>query len=187
MSIIRHLPALLINGSASDPSANRQLLEFLSGLLEPPFVCHLYNELKTLPPFDPSLSTANTPAAVLELREKIEKAALVIFCSPEYIFSIPSGLKNALEWCVSTTIFTNKPAALITASAHGQKGHDELQLLLKTLGARLIPEATLLIQGVRGKINNDGQITDDSTRKAIDALAAHLKKTFTESEKKSAE
>ncbi|WP_262886208.1 NADPH-dependent FMN reductase [Sphingobacterium sp. 18053] len=35
-------------------------------------------------------------------------------CLPEYIFSIPSGLKNSIEWCISTTVFSDKPVGIIT-------------------------------------------------------------------------
>src|SRR5690606_15804926 len=79
-------------------------------------------------------------------------------------FSIPSGLKNALEWCVSTTVFSDKPTGLITASASGQKGHEELQLIMKTVMAAFTEETILLIQGVKGKINDKGEITDTKTR-----------------------
>jgi NAD(P)H-dependent FMN reductase len=79
------------------------------------------------------------------------------------VFSIPGGLKNAIEWCVATTVFSNKPTGLITASADGRKGHEELQLLMKTLGCRFSEETTLLISGVKGKISESGVISDDKT------------------------
>jgi len=37
-------------------------------------------------------------------------------------------LKNAIEWCVSTTVFTDKPTGIITASASGANGHAKLKL-----------------------------------------------------------
>ena len=69
-----------------------------------------------------------------------------MICTPEYIFSLPSGLKNAIEWCVATTVFSEKPIGVITASADGQKGHEELQMIIKTVMARFTTETTLLIQ-----------------------------------------
>ena len=86
---------------------------------------------------------------------------------PEYIFSIPSGLKNPLEWCVSTTIFANKPVGLITASANGEKGHEELQMIMKTIEAKFTTETTLLIQGAKGKIDSEGRLTDAETERAL--------------------
>ena len=74
----------------------------------------------------------NAYIETVELRKDIERADGVIICTPEYIFSIPSGLKNVIEWCVATTIFTDKPTGLITASANGLQGHEELKLIMRT-------------------------------------------------------
>ena len=152
-------------GSASPASANEKLLQVLAQTKD--WNVEIYTSLKSLPHFDPELSTGNPPAEIIAFRKKIEDAEGVIICTPEYVFSLPAGLKNALEWCVATTIFTDKPAGLITASASGEKGHEALQLILKTLGARFTPATTLLIQGVRSKVSAGGEITDASTKKAL--------------------
>jgi len=153
----------VINGSASDNSSNQKLIDNLVHLAKDFFSLTVFNDLKTLPHFDPQLSADNIPKRILEFRNSIENANGIIICTPEYVFSIPSGLKNAIEWCVSTTIFSDKPTGLITASANGIKGHEELQLIMKTLMANFTTDTTLLIQGIKGKINEQGHITDSKT------------------------
>ncbi|HSC52097.1 MAG TPA: NADPH-dependent FMN reductase [Phnomibacter sp.] len=153
----------VIIGSASRNSANKKLIDNFADLTKDDFSLTTYDDLKNLPHFDPELSIDNTPKQVLEFRQAIDIADGILICTPEYIFSIPSGLKNAIEWCVSTTIFSDKPIGLITASASGQKGHEELQLIMKTVMAVFTDETTLLIQGVKGKINGKGEITDAKT------------------------
>ncbi len=123
----------------------------------------VFNDLKTLPHFDPVLSTDDTPKSIVEFRNAIEKADGIIICTPEYVFSIPSGLKNAIEWCVATTVFTDKPIGLITASANGIKGHEELQLIMKTVMAKFTDKTVLLIQGVKGKFDLEDNLTDVET------------------------
>lgn len=157
----------VIIGSASSNSANQKLIEYIVDLASEEFNFTIYNDLKDLPHFDPELSIDNTPASVVEFRQFIETADGVIICTPEYIFSIPSGLKNAIEWCVSTTVFSEKPVGLITASASGKKGHEELQLIMKTVMSLFTEDTTLLVQGVKGKINENGEITDKETQAAI--------------------
>jgi len=157
----------IINGSASDGSSNQRLIDRISEQLNNAFEIIIYNNLKSLPHFDPKLSESNPPAAVIELRRHINNAAGILICTPEYIFSIPSGLKNAIEWCVSTTVFSDKPLGIITASAHGQKGHEELQLIMKTVMAKFNADTTWLIQGIKGKINEKGEITDPSTQRQL--------------------
>jgi chromate reductase, NAD(P)H dehydrogenase (quinone) len=158
---------LVISGSASLHSSNEKLIEKIRQLTEKYFYFQVYNDLKKLPHFDPDLSIHNTPDLVLDIRENIQNADGIIICTPEYIYSIPSGLKNVLEWCVSTTVFSDKPIGLITASANGQKGHEELQLIMKTLMTKFTEETTILIQGIKGKVDQHGEITDNKTNEDL--------------------
>lgn len=156
-----------IIGSASRNSSNLRIVEWLAAAAEDSLRVTIFNNLSELPHFDTDLTVEDTPQSILDFRAAIQQADGVLFCAPEYIFSIPSGLKNALEWCVSTMVFTEKPVGFITASAQGLKGHEELQLILRTLDARFTPETALLIQGVKGKVSPDGRITDPGTEKAL--------------------
>ena len=76
--------------------------------------------------------------------------------------------------CVSTTIFSDKKVALITASASGQKGHEELNLIMKTLGAVFNDETSILISGIRGKIDAEGRVSDTETSAKITNLVRKL-------------
>jgi chromate reductase len=156
-----------IVGSASNNSSNHKLVNYFVQQTGDCFTTNSAPDLKTLPHFDPELSADNPPAIIREFRNLIETADGILISTPEYVFSIPSGLKNAIEWCIATTIFSDKPVGIITASAHGQKGHEELQLIMTTVMAKFIQETTLLIQGVKGKINAQGEITDNKTKSDI--------------------
>ena len=156
-----------INGSASVNSSNQRLIDNFVSMTLDWFDVTVLEDLKILPPFDPQRTSDEVPEIITLIRNNIAEADGVLICSPEYIFSIPSGLKNLLEWCVSTTIFTEKPTGLITASAQGVKGQEELQLIMSTLMASFTPETILLIQGVKGKVNAAGDITDAQTKEAL--------------------
>lgn len=158
---------LAIIGSASENSANERLVSYISLQMDVDFNVTIYNRLKLLPHFDPEQSNSSPPQAIVEFRKLVDKADGILVCTPEYVFSIPSGLKNAIEWCVATTVFSDKPAGLITASASGQKGHEELQLIMKTVQAHFTDETSLLIEGVKGKINKAGEITDRETEQSV--------------------
>lgn len=165
----------VIIGSASKNSANEKLIDHLEELAKDYFNFTVFKDLKILPHFDPELSIDHPPKEIIELRSHIEYADGIIICTPEYVFSIPSGLKNAIEWCVPTTVFSDKPTGIITASASGQKGHEDLQLIMKTIGAKFITETTLLIQGVKGKVNSHGQIADDKTKEDLAKFITKLR------------
>ena len=153
-----------IIGSASNNSSNHKLVDYFIQQTNDYFTTTLAPDLKTIPHFDPDLSIENPPAIIQEFRNQVQSADGILISTPEYVFSIPSGLKNAIEWCIATTIFTDKPVGIITASAHGQKGHEELQLIMTTVMAKFTQGTTLLIQGVKGKINAQGEITDRKTK-----------------------
>ncbi|SHM32436.1 NAD(P)H-dependent FMN reductase [Chryseobacterium carnipullorum] len=153
---------LIIVGSATQHSSNHKLLEqVLEKHSDTDINFHLYDNLSTLPHFDTSLTDTDIPDEVVKIRKEIEHSKGVVFSTPEYIFSIPSRLKNLLEWCVSTTLFSEKPVAVITASANGEKGHEELIMILKTLGATIEDQHQLLIKGIKGKFN-DGLVENNT-------------------------
>ena len=158
---------LAIIGSASSNSANLKLIKQIAILTENEFNLAIFNDLKSLPHFDPELSKDDPPKQIVAFRNAIDKSDGIIICTPEYVFSIPSGLKNAIEWCISTTIFLDKPSGLITASASGQKGHEELLLIMKTAMAKFTDETSLLIQGIKGKFNLDEPKLDNETNERL--------------------
>jgi chromate reductase, NAD(P)H dehydrogenase (quinone) len=153
-----------ICGSASQNSANLSILKFIAELGKPVFDFQIIEDLTELPHFRTELTDTGVPKEIVEFRNRIVNADGIIICTPEYIFSIPSRLKNAIEWCVSTTVFSDKSVGLITASASGQKGHEELKLIMETLQTKFTNETTLLIQGVKGKIDKEGRILDEKTK-----------------------
>lgn len=161
--MIKKKNILGICGSASRNSANLAILKIIAELGKPDFNFEILDDLTELPHFKPELTDKGVPEKIVELRNKIAKADAVIFCTPEYVFSIPSGLKNLIEWCVSTTVFSDKQIGLITASASGKKGHEELKLIMETVRANFTEETALLIQGVKGKVDREGKILDEKT------------------------
>jgi chromate reductase, NAD(P)H dehydrogenase (quinone) len=129
-----------IVGSVNSGSVNQKILENIKALLPDTVKLSLFDDLSSLPHFNPSQSINSPPSPVVDFREHILKADGVIICTPEYLFSVPAILKNAIEWCVATTVFSGKPVGLITASTSGIKGHDQMKLILNTLAANITAE-----------------------------------------------
>jgi NAD(P)H-dependent FMN reductase len=168
------LNVLIIIGSASKNSSNSRLMEVFQEVTRSDFEIVIVEDLETLPHFDPSL-TESLPTPVVSILSKIQTAQGVIFCSPEYIFSIPARLKNLLEWCVATTVFTDKPVGLVTASTGGEQGHEQLQLIMHTLGAKLSVDAQLLIEGIKGRFDAKGALLDEGLPQSLINFAVGFK------------
>lgn len=167
---------LAICGSASRNSSNLAILHYIAQLSKAELNITILDDLTRLPHFQTALTNENVPEKVVEFRNQIEAADGIIMCTPEYVFSIPSGLKNAIEWCVSTIVFSDKPIGLITASASGEKAHEELKLIMETVVTVFTEETTLLISGVRGKANQQGEITDDTTKRELEQFTRSFSK-----------
>jgi len=135
----------------------------------------IFDGIDKLPHFNPDVDKGEAaPAVVRGLRDQIRAADGVLICTPEYVFSLPGSLKNALEWTVSTTVFSNKPVALIVAAASGEKALESLELIMTTIEARLASGSKLLIKGAKGKIGANGEIRDQATAEQIKAVVAAL-------------
>lgn len=165
---------LAIVGSASKGSSNLKLVQYLSSHMQNDFSLEIFDSLSALPHFDPSRTDINTPKEITAIHNAISDADGIIICTPEYIFSMPSGLKNLIEWCVSTTVFSKKPAGLITASAQGEKCHEELKLVMQTVETVFTEETTLLIQGIKGKIDSEGNIRTEELKAKLNVFIKHF-------------
>lgn len=159
---------LAISGSTRKNSTNEIILKTIAGLFLDTLELVIYNQIDELPHFNPDLEKDGLPPSVAAFRQLIEDADGVLICTPEYVFSLPGALKNALEWTVSTTVFSFKPFAFIVASASGEKAFESLGLIMKTLLQEPVNEqCKLLIKGGRGKINAAGQFADDTALEGI--------------------
>src|SRR5688500_10423432 len=111
------LTLLAISGSTRKNSSNERMLRAIAAQYSGQLEVEIYTRIDELPHFNPDATTGTLPPAVQELLAKIEQADGVLICTPEYVFSLPGALKNALEWTVATTVFSYKPVAFIVAAA----------------------------------------------------------------------
>ncbi|WP_346425753.1 NADPH-dependent FMN reductase [Flavobacterium sp. KMS] len=169
-----------VSGSTRKNSSNFKILKFISEHINDQFEIEIFEDLESIPHFNPDLDNENVPEIITVFRNKIIAAVGVVICTPEYVFSLPGSLKNVLEWCVSTTVFSNKKVGLITASASGEKGQEQLSLIMKTIEAKFDNDTQLLIQGIRGKLDLDGNIIDEKTLVSLLAFIRSFEKQVEE-------
>ena len=171
---------LAISGSTRKKSSSETILKFISDIFKDRIEVEPFDGIDKLPHFNPDLDNENPPVEIVEFREKIELADGVLFCTPEYVFSLPGSLKNAIDWNVSTTVFSNKPVSIIVAAASGEKAFESLYLILTTIESRITEDSKLLIQGVKGKIGRNGEILDEDTAHKIKSVVESLMKSIEE-------
>lgn len=168
---------LAISGSTKSKSTSLSILKFLAERFKEEIEFNIFNKIGELPHFNPDLEE-ELPNSVLELRTQIYESDGILFCTPEYVFSLPGSLKNLIEWNVSTILFSAKPVAIIVAAASGKKAFESLDLILTTIESTLPNESKLLIQGAKGKIDYNGEITDEEVVSSLGKVITSLIETI---------
>jgi chromate reductase len=122
------------------------------------------------------------PSGVIALADAIRAADGVIFVSPEYNFSVPGGLKNALDWVsrLENQPFAGKPIAIQSASpgpVGGSRMQYDLRKIMVFLDAFTLNKPEIFVTSVKSRIDEEtGELTDGATRDFIgQQLAAFAK------------
>lgn len=167
---------LVICGSLREGSFNRAICNTLPELA--PDGCEIVQapDFGELPIYNADHQNADGfPAKVLELAEKIAAADGVVIVSPEYNFSVPGGLKNALDWIsrLPEQPFRKKPVALQSAAAGmlgGARMQYHLRQILVFLEARVFTKPEVFVTFAKGKLDESGaKVADETTREMIAA------------------
>ena len=118
-------------------------------------------------------NTSGFPAPVNALADAIRAADGVIFISPEYNFSIPGGLKNAIDWVsrLQNQPFAGKPIALQSASPGplgGGRVQYDLRRAMVFLDAFTLNKPEIFIGNCASKFDEKtGELKDETTRNLI--------------------
>lgn len=165
-----------IVGSLRRESYNRKLLR-TAEYLAPAGMRIEEAQLEGIPLFNPDYGV---PVAVQELKERIRKADAVLIATPEYNYSIPGVLKNALDWMSyppAENPFDGKPVGLIGATT-GNFGTLRAQLhlrqILTYLNADVLARPEVLVARVGEKLSPDGRITDPVAQALLEQLLQAL-------------
>jgi chromate reductase, NAD(P)H dehydrogenase (quinone) len=164
---------LLITGSTRSGSTNTAALRTAAELLGPEGAT-LFDELGDLPAFNPDDDHEPLPSLVASMRARIDAAAAVVFCTPEYAGTLPGSFKNLLDWTVGGGEIYGKPTTWINIAASGRgEGADQtLRVVLGYVGARIMDSAGLRVE-VPHQAVAVGLIADPAVRASVaEAFAA---------------
>jgi chromate reductase len=130
-----------------------------------------------LPHYDADLQAEGFPAAVTAMATAIAEADGVIVVTPEYNYSVPGTLKNALDWLsrMSPQPFIGKPVAIQTASPGvlgGVRAQYHLRQIFVFLDAQVLNKPEVMVGSVAGKIGGAPSVLEDETTR--DFIAGQL-------------
>lgn len=167
-----------IVGSLRKDSYNRSALKAAQGLVPDGAVLNLI-ELHGIPVFNQDNEMV-LPAIVLEFKRRILAADAVLFATPEYNYSVPGGLKNAIDWAsrpYGDSAWLGKPAAVMGASASSlgsARAQYHLRQILVTLDMPVVNQPEVMIGNAAQRFDRDGRLTDETTRKLLQKLLGAL-------------
>jgi chromate reductase, NAD(P)H dehydrogenase (quinone) len=167
-----------IPGSLRQGSYNKAALRAAQKLLPAGAALESF-ELDGIPPFNQDLEAA-PPPKVIELRARIRAADAVLFVTPEYNYSVPGVLKNAIDWAsrpYGDSAWTGKPAAVMGASI-GARGTVRAQLHLRQsfvfLDMPAVIQPEVLIDNAGTRFDERGELIDETSKKLIAQLLEAL-------------
>jgi chromate reductase, NAD(P)H dehydrogenase (quinone) len=166
----RTLNVICICGSLRRGSYNRMVMNALPGLAPAGMNITEAPPFSEFPLYNADVQEASGfPPPVQRLADAVRAADGVIFNSPEYNFSIPGGLKNAIDWVsrVPNQPFARKPVALQSA-ANGTLGGGRMQYDLRRamifLDAMTLNKPEIFIGNCSTRIDaKTGEIIDQQT------------------------
>lgn len=158
-----------ISGSLRKGSYNTAALRAAQELLPQGVVLEIF-DLAPIPLYNPDIDP--TPETVQVLGERIAASDALLIATPEYNYSIPGVLKNALDWIsqLPDEPCAGKPAGIFGVSV-GRFGTVRAQLHLReicaALGMIVLPRPELYIAQAEQKFDSHARLTDEETRERL--------------------
>ena len=167
-----------IAGSLRRESYNRSAMRAATELVPPGARIDVF-ELDGIPGFNQD-DEQHPPVKVVEFKRRIRAADALLFVTPEYNYSIPGVLKNAIDWASRPSgdnAWSGKPAAIMGASI-GAIGTARAQYHLRQvfvfLNVHAINHPEVMIGNAAERFDAHGTLQDETSKKLIRQLLQHL-------------
>jgi len=165
-------------GSLRKQSYNKAILRVAASLNLPDITVETF-DLEGIPPFNQDLEN-QPPDRVREFKSKIKAADAILIATPEYNYSIPGVLKNALDWASrphGDNSLEGKPVGIMGASI-GMLATSRAQYHLRQcfvwLNMYPLNRPEVMVPVAQEKVDQDGNITDAKTKEKIAELVMAL-------------
>ena len=160
-------------GSLRKASFHASLARSLPGLAPEGVTIEPLGSVGAFPHYDADIQAQGFPAEVTAMGEAITAADGVIVVTPEYNYSVPGPLKNALDWLsrLPAAPFAGKPVAIQTGSPGmigGARAQYHLRQIFVFLDAHVLNKPEVMVGQIGSKIDpQTGELIDPVTRDFI--------------------
>jgi len=160
-----------IAGSLRKGSYNKSLLRAAGELLPPDVELEVF-DLEGIPGFNQDLEST-PPEKIKDLKAKIRAADAVLLVTPEYNYSVPGVLKNAIDWAsrpYGDSAWSGKVIGLMSASTGllgGSRAQYHLRQSFIFLDVKALTKPEVFVTFAPQKFDQSGKLTDEPTRKVV--------------------
>jgi chromate reductase len=175
------IKVLGISGSLRRGSYNTAALRAATELVPDGMQLELWQGLRDVPPYDDDQRQGQGfPPAAADLRARIKAADALLIVTPEYNYSVPGVLKNAIDWASRPPEqpFDGKPIAIMGASPGAlgtARAQYHLRQMLVFLNGMPLNRPEVMIAQAATRFDAEGRLTDQQTREFIQQLLVSLK------------
>jgi chromate reductase len=168
-----------IAGSLRQGSFNRGLIRAAADVA-PDGIRIVSHELDAIPMFNADVEALGDPDPVVRMKQAISSADALLIATPEYNHCVPGVLKNAIDWASRPprrSVLTNKPIAIMGAATGGggtARAQAHLRDGLAYTRGLVLPDPEVLVPFAGERFDENGDLHDDQTRRAIQALIVAL-------------
>ncbi len=161
-----------IAGSLRKESFNKRILEAAVNLVPDNVEIEIFQKLGEIPLFNQDLEH-EPPDAVVELKDTIRGADAILFATPEYNYSIPGVLKNAIDWAsrpYGDSAWEGKPVGIMSASGGmlgGSRAQYQLRQTFVFLNMHPLNRPEVIIPHAQEKFGENGNLYDQFTKEKI--------------------
>jgi chromate reductase len=165
-------------GSLRQASFNRAALRAAIELAPEGMTVETF-DLAPIPVYNEDVKQQGFPPPVQKFRDKIRAADALLIVTPEYNYSIPGVLKNAIDWASRPPEqpFEGKPIAIMGASP-GRLGTARAQYHLRQcfvfLNGLVMNKPEVMIGGAPQMFDDQLKLTDEATRDFVAKLLVSL-------------
>ncbi len=169
---------LAIAGSLRKNSYNLALVKAALEEMPKGVVGEIY-DLHGIPLYNEDLEIA-FPEVVQKFKEKIKAADAILIATPEYNYSIPGVLKNAIDWAsrpYGDNAWEGKPVAVMSASiaiTGGMRAQYHLRQVFVYLNMHAINKPELMINAPHEKFDAQNRLQDVKVRQRLRELIEAL-------------
>lgn len=168
-----------IVGSLRADSYNGALLHAASELLPRGVGLDIFT-LAGIPPYNADVQSQGDPEAVADLKQRIAAADAVLIATPEYNYSIPGVLKNAIDWVSRPPKISplRKKAVGIIGASSGESGTMRGQLAIRQvfvfLDSYVMAQPELRVTNAGQRFDAEGTLIDQELRERLRVYLAAL-------------